>query len=260
MPLEVPLPRGGRLVSRVHRCPGCTHRFLHTTAEQQDAINTGYDDDYSGFREDPVFAERVREAVDREMVPRVPPPARVLDVGCGNGEFLAAAASRGYRVEGIDVSEASAARCRSRGLDARAGDFLEFPFEGDFEIVTMWDVLEHLREPHRFLCRAREVLSSGGCLITKTPGFGGGSFIPIALRNRLATGILGAPAHVQYFTPRSMEALLQRCGFSRLEWMTSRDFRSAPPATRWKQTLGRTFYGAIKHLARNRNLYLAARA
>jgi SAM-dependent methyltransferase len=183
----------------------------------------------------------------------------VLDVGCGNGVFLSAASEEGYAARGVDVSEASARLCRERGLDARAGDFLTMPLDGPYDAVTFWDVMEHLRDPAAFLSRAREALAPGGALVLKIPGFGRGVFRPIAAVPRLAGVMLGAPSHIQYFNHRSLEALLARTGFGRVEWFPSFAFRSPP---RPRNPLRRLAVQGIRWLGRvggAGNLYLLAR-
>ncbi len=256
--LTVALPGAGRLRSHIARCRACGHRFLDTTPDEQREIERAYDQDYAGFRADPAFAARIRREVAETLAVRRPPPARVLDVGCGGGEFLKAASEAGYRATGIDVSVAAVAACRSRGLDARAGDFLRVDLGERFDLVTMWDVVEHLREPAAFVRRARELLSPGGWLLAKVPAFGALSFPPIFAYNRLAQIVLGAPAHVQYFTRASLAALVGGAGFDRIDWLIAGGFRTAATGGTWKKRAARFAAGAIARIAGNANLYLAA--
>ncbi|MFL6733841.1 MAG: class I SAM-dependent methyltransferase [Sphingomicrobium sp.] len=105
--------------------------------------------------------------------------------------------SLGYNIEGIDVSPASAEICTAEGLKARAGDFLTEQFDGKFDLITMWDVVEHLRDPAMFLARARELLSDTGYLFARIPGFGEISVHLSSMIPRAAGTLLGAPEHVQ---------------------------------------------------------------
>ncbi|HEY4121800.1 MAG TPA: class I SAM-dependent methyltransferase [Byssovorax sp.] len=209
----------------IFECPACRHRFLPTTPAQQVEIERAYGHDYEGYAADAFFGRAVREEVAAHLVPRVPPPARVLDVGSGAGEFLLAARAAGYDARGVDVSDAAAAIARSRGVPAESADFLTHDFGGTFDVISMWDVVEHLREPSAFLSRARELLSPRGVLLLKVPGFRGRAFLAIGAAPRLAQTILGAPAHIQYFCRQSLEALLDRTGFHDRAWLPQRPLR-----------------------------------
>lgn len=238
-------------------CTACTHWSLPTTAGQQRELEKEiYHHNYTGFRDDPVFVSVVREEIQRALSEAVPPPGRVLDVGCGNGAFLAEAKTAGYEVEGIDVSEAAARFVRQRGIQAHAANFLEL--EGEWDLITMWDVVEHLRSPAEFLTHARALLSPRGRLVLKIPGFGRANFPLIRVRNQLACQLLGAPAHVQYFNELSLAALLRRCGFTHLDWQTSRDFRTPPAGGSFVRRAKLRAYSHIRHVLDNRNLYLLA--
>jgi SAM-dependent methyltransferase len=232
-----------------------------SAAEQRQIEQAVYTHDYAGYRNDPVFEQAIRSLLDSEIVPHLSQGARVLDVGCGAGDFLAAAKERGFRPTGIDISEAGARLCRQRGFEAVAGDFLTEDFGAEFDAVTMWDVIEHLRDPGAFFERSRGVLREDGLFIGKVPAFGP---ISVGLSKRiprLAGMLLGAPNHVQYFTQRSLGALLRRTGFE-VDWLH-------PPANRLrgkrrggslKRRVGRSLAAAIKGVSGDRNLYFVATA
>ena len=257
-PLVTNHPSVGRLRSDVMQCARCDHRFLVTTEVEQRTVEAKYDHAYAGFVPDPYFARVIREVIAGELVPRKAPPARVLDVGCGGGEFMQAASEAGYTVEGVDVSAAAAERCRARGFNARAGDFLTLDFEGGYDMITLWDVAEHLRDPHGFMVRARTLLAPGGILVLKIPGFGRLSFTATGAVNRLAGSVLGAPGHVQYFTPQSLQALLTRAGYASVEWLPPRQFRQRPRTSSLKRLMGRGINKVIRAVAGNRNLFVIA--
>lgn len=245
---------------RILRCRACGHRWMWTSeAEQQQIEQAVYTHDYAGYRPDPVFEQAIRSLLASEIVPLLSPGARILDVGCGAGDFLAAAKEFGFKPTGIDVSEAGARLCRQRGFEAFSGDFLTEQFGTEFDAVTMWDVIEHLRDPGAFFERSHGVLREDGLFIGKVPAFGNVSVELSKRIPRLAGMLLGAPDHVQYFTQSSLGVLLRRTGFE-VNWLhppTNR-LRGKRRGGSLKRRVGRLLAGAIKGVSGDGNLYFVA--
>lgn len=96
---------------------------------------------------------------------------RVLDVGCATGQFLQMMVdSLAAQVLGIDASLECIEAARARGLPCQVGDFLEL--DGEFDVITMWHVIEHLRQPKDYICHAHSLLPKGGWLLIETPVIG----------------------------------------------------------------------------------------
>ncbi|MBN1139594.1 MAG: class I SAM-dependent methyltransferase, partial [Anaerolineae bacterium] len=97
-------------------------------------------------------------------------PGRLLDIGCGSGDFLLGMQERGWQVFGLDISPEAAALARQNGLDVFGGHLLEAPYqEHSFDLVTMWDVLEHLHDPAAYLVRVAQLLKPGGRFVVTLP-------------------------------------------------------------------------------------------
>jgi SAM-dependent methyltransferase len=85
-------------------------------------------------------------------------PSRVLEVGCGRGEFAERLASRGLEVVAVDQSEHMVNRTRARGLDARVADVQSLPFvDGAFDVAVANFMLYHVRDVHRALAELARV-------------------------------------------------------------------------------------------------------
>lgn len=97
---------------------------------------------------------------------------RILDVGCGTGANLELLAEYG-RAEGVDVSPAALAFCRERGLtNVRQGEAEKLPYaDGEFDLVTALDVVEHLDDDVAGLREMRRVLRPGGRALLFVPAF-----------------------------------------------------------------------------------------
>ena len=213
-------------------CGNCGHRWLVTSAEIQSRIEQAYGQHYTGFRIDERFRGVIAAEIEARLKRVMPPPARVLDVGCGNGEFLALAADAGYAVYGIDVSPTSRDLCLGKGLTTVAGDFLQHDFGVRFGLVTMWDVMEHLRDPAAFVTRAHALLEDHGVLVLKVPSKGALNFRVLRAFPRRGGTLLGAPNHIQFFSRRSLSELLRRAAFVEVMWLEHIRFRALRMGTR----------------------------
>jgi 2-polyprenyl-3-methyl-5-hydroxy-6-metoxy-1,4-benzoquinol methylase len=137
-------------------------------------------------------------------------PGRVLDVGCGEGTFLAAMARRGWDAWGIEVSAEGAARAAARPglrvLDKRLEDCDLEP--ASFDLITLWHSIEHVPDPEALLRRAAALLKDGGTLFLAFPNPESWDFALFGPR----WFHLDPPRHLHYFSPKTMGSLLERCG------------------------------------------------
>lgn len=143
------------------------------------------------------------------------PAGRVLDIGCSDGSFAAAARALGHHVVGVDLTKHDGVMDRvDEFVEADLGDGLPDEFGDGFDIVVLADVLEHVAEPERLLADAVGRLRPGGVALISVPNFA--HWYP---RVRVAAGrfdydrrgILDR-GHVRFFTRRSLERLLARTG------------------------------------------------
>jgi len=136
---------------------------------------------------------------------------RVLDVGCGNGAFLALMAACGWATVGLEVCEGGLARTRARGLHAIRGTVEDAPLTaGSFDAITAFCVIEHVPCPLDFLAACRSLLKPGGLLYLRIPDTTPlkDALARVGIRNRL----YDAPFHVLDFSPRAIRNTLERAG------------------------------------------------
>lgn len=138
------------------------------------------------------------------------PPGRLLDVGCSAGIFLQLARDAGWDVLGLEPSRWLFERAREElGEAVLQTTFEEAPLTAaSFDLVTLWDVLEHVVDPAAVVEKCAEVLRSGGLLALNTPNVD--SLIARSMGSRWP---LLLPEHLYYYSPDSLEALLTRSGF-----------------------------------------------
>jgi 2-polyprenyl-3-methyl-5-hydroxy-6-metoxy-1,4-benzoquinol methylase len=110
-----------------------------------------------------------RRALD--YLESVTPVGRLLDIGCGSGTFLAVAQERGWEPHGIEMSPGLSAACEHNlGLRVTTGRFEDVQLPaGTFDVVTMWDVIEHVIDPRLCIRKVRELLRPGGYAVFCTP-------------------------------------------------------------------------------------------
>ncbi len=164
-------------------------------------------------RQDRIFAPRAEWIVTALR----PSGGRLLDVGCGNGIFLELFLRRsGWEVVGVDLSSAAVGRCREKGIHAVQATIEAFDDADGFDVVTLWEVLEHVFDPLAVLRRCRDLMRPGGALVLTTPNIGGFDYLVLGSDS---SNIL-APVHLNYFDLRSLTLMLERAGFRRIEVTT----------------------------------------
>jgi SAM-dependent methyltransferase len=139
----------------------------------------------------------------------------LLDFGCGVGGLCQIASEYGLRVAGIEPNtnarETAIKNCGLR-IYANLRALREAQPEAQFDLVTMWDVIEHLRDPLRELRELCGLLQPGGWLLLSTPN--AGSLRALLLRGRWENAV--NRTHFYYFTRRSLHLMLKRAGFSKI--------------------------------------------
>jgi SAM-dependent methyltransferase len=140
-------------------------------------------------------------------------PGALLDVGCGDGAFLARMRSRGWSVTGVDFDPAAAAAAKDRyGLEVQVGT-LEEAFAGrraSFDVVTASHVIEHVPDPVGFLKQCRSLLRPGGRVVLKTPNASSYG----ARRYGSAWRGLEPPRHLHIFRAPALISCARKAGFA----------------------------------------------
>ena len=155
------------------------------------------------------------------LVERVGDGERVLDIGCGAGQFCAALDAAGARVTGVDVARAAIDRARASHpcLDFRAiAADRPLPFEDNsYEVVWAGEVIEHVADTATWLSEVRRVLAPRGRLLLSTPSHG-----------RLLVAVRGIEHfsqplgdHLHLYTRRSLKRLLGEFGFGEVDVRTA---------------------------------------
>ncbi len=207
------------------RCKGCDLLFQNPRVRPEAAIDT-YPREYNPHAQ--VQAAHGVKAVAKDAMrwlrgaslPRpvtraLGPSSRVLDVGCGAGDFLNDVRARfGAEVVGLDLSEASKkAAQQSFGIDVFCGTLDQAPWPpGSFDLITSWWSLEHMPNPEEGLAKMQALLKPGGQLLIAVPN--SRSAVAKVFGNRWYH--LDCPRHYHLWTPASLRQVAERQGLSHL--------------------------------------------
>ncbi len=166
----------------------------------------------------------LRDTLYRDVVESVrehAPGKRLLDVGCGTGDFLVVAADAGLEVTGLEPAGAAAERARENGLRVAEQDLATFCSEHDggerFDAVVLLNVLEHVPEPAQTLRNVSSLLAPRGIVWIRVPN----DFNPLQAAAAARIGADGwwvcVPDHINYFDTESLPRLLTQLEFETVE-------------------------------------------
>lgn len=195
------------------RCRLCSLLFVNprvSSGAMLDGYASGADPAYVSQ-----MPSRVRTFV--HMMTRLdrlrPGKGRLLDVGTAAGAFLKAASDDGWEVTGIEPNAWLADWGRAEyGVTIHVGSIDTVTLTPGFDVVTLWDVIEHTPDPMHVLRRVRSLLAPGGLLIVNYPDMG--SWVARAMGRKWP---FLSSVHLYYFTRKTMRAALDRAGFDTLE-------------------------------------------
>jgi 2-polyprenyl-3-methyl-5-hydroxy-6-metoxy-1,4-benzoquinol methylase len=190
----------------------------------------------------------------------LPHRGRLLDIGCAGGFFLRLANDIGYDGYGIEVSQYAARHAREvLGLKVFNGTLAEANHPNDFfDVITMWDVLEHLADFRSTLTECHRVIRAGGILVVET--LNAHSLLAKVLGRKWH--LFWPPYHLSYFTRETLRMALEKTGFTVLTIIpvqtyvrTLRGFRPIRYFGRpWlREALGRVFDDIVLVVSSKKN-------
>jgi 2-polyprenyl-3-methyl-5-hydroxy-6-metoxy-1,4-benzoquinol methylase len=205
----------------LYTCKSCKLLFVHPVPTSLDAI---YNQEYfSGAQDGYGYTD-----YDADKEPMIPTfkkylkllemhksqKGTLLDVGAATGFFMHMAQDDGWKVSGIEYSDFAVQAGKKKGLDIRVGDLRSATFDkNSFDVITLFDVVEHMTDPEADIQSAYGLLKPQGILVINTPD-----------AESLFAKILGKhwhlivpPEHIHYFSPHNLAILLKRSGFEILE-------------------------------------------
>lgn len=213
-------------------CPQCGLVYVGENPSSIDFCQL-YGEAYYTGGSDQVFADYIGEEHSRRAGARrklwglkhYVPKGHLLDVGCAAGFFLAEA-KHYYDVRGVEFSEYSSRYAREHfGLDVITGTLENANLPASsFDIITLWDVIEHVPDPYSVLHESARLLKTGGHLVLTTGD--------ICSRHARATGadwpLMEPPWHLYFFSRKTMAEMGERAGLRYVSCQTRGVYSSHP--------------------------------
>lgn len=193
----------------ISQCSRCGHRYV--SAQPSESAGEVYDEEYYETMNLPKEAFKRRYYAQRllDLVPSAREARTLLDVGCGTGIFVDVARALGFDTTGVEPSRWASQYAREeRNLDVQCGQIEDIsPDRHSFDIITLWEVIEHMEAPVEALRHAHRLLGDDGLLVLSVPNSRG----PVGW---CRWGRELMPWwHLQHFTPRTIRLALEKSGF-----------------------------------------------
>lgn len=190
------------------KCENCGLVYL---AQYPCGIDRQIHKNYTGYYFDTLSSDRSTFKRRMEIIGKFKVAGRLLDIGCSVGTFLDIARLKGWEAYGSDIDKDAVDYCiNTLRLNVRLGELGVWDFSSDyFDIVTMNDVVEHLKNPLSILLEIKRILKKDGLLFISTPNI-----------NSVVAKIMGIrwfhlkpQEHLYYFTPDTLKRILKKTGF-----------------------------------------------
>lgn len=206
----------------IYRCKNCSAAFLGGAAIDEDYYRKYYEEGY--YEDAPVrqkgllqrilhsmfsFSIRQKEKIICRYATKTR-PLSVIDIGCGNGDFLLQLPKGIFQTYGVEINKDGCEICRRKGIRVYNQELHQIDFEGKtFDVATMWHVLEHVENPVMMLKSIRRILNDQGILIFQVPNCDSYGF----RWGRKNWFHLDSPRHLIHFNLRSIKKLCGSSGF-----------------------------------------------
>ena len=139
---------------------------------------------------------------------------KLLDIGSGPGGLLKIAVQKGWEATGLEISRWAVSKGHEDGLDIIETDLLDASFpENHFDVIVMFDVLEHLPHPKEYIKEIHRILVTGGAVIAETPNVAGFYASHLYKEN---SDIVKPRAHICLYSPTTVKKLFLEGGFTKL--------------------------------------------
>jgi 2-polyprenyl-3-methyl-5-hydroxy-6-metoxy-1,4-benzoquinol methylase len=228
------------------RCTACGFMYQNPQPDPrwvlsayEDVVDTRYNEEREG---------RVHTfSRELDQLARLTQPGRLLDIGAHVGVFVEVAAGKGWQAQGVEPSRWAAEHAQSRGLNVVCGTVDDLPGETErYDLITLWDVIEHLADPTGELRRLKSLVRPGGLVAISTMDVDA----PVArLLGRNWPWYM--QMHLYYFSRRTLAQAVENAGYEVVEVRRHRRIvRASYLVSRLERRLGRVYPSVARFVSR----------
>jgi SAM-dependent methyltransferase len=205
---------------RLVRCPGCW-LVWQSDPPRAEEMHLHYTDSYHRLISAAGETSPHRWQGHKKILTQFKQGGALLDLGCSSGAFLEFVKGESWKLSGIEMSADCARRAETRtGARVFVGDILDAPFpQESFDVITCFDVLEHLYEPLKVMTKVREWLKPGGVFYVQVPNIDSAE----ARVFRTYWHGLELPRHLFHYSPASLKFLAESAGLREVSLETQRN-------------------------------------
>ncbi|CAB1076880.1 SAM-dependent methyltransferases [Olavius algarvensis Delta 1 endosymbiont] len=203
----------GKQVFNLVKCKKCNLVYINPRPQSQELRK--YYDRYYSYKSIHNGSQKEKYSFlkhcDVKRLEKYKDKGRILDIGCGKGDFLAKIANTGWEVIGTELHPEAAIYAREKNkLEVHEKELskINFPLK-TFDVVRLHHVIEHLTSPQKTLKIIRDILKDDGLLIIACPNFT--SFFEIVFADKWDA--LDVPRHLYQFNGETLNKLLRKSGF-----------------------------------------------
>lgn len=205
------------LYQGILKCQNCGHVFADLGLSDEELFelyrkNYFFGEEYSDYVADKKIIQKNFELRFKVLQKFLKASHRSLfEIGSAYGFFLDLVRNRFAKVQGIDITEDGVRYAREElKLDVIKADLLKHELDGQkFDVVCMWDTVEHLRDPHLYIEKISQQMEPGSLLTITT-----GDIESLNARFKKAKWrLIHPPTHIHYFSKKSLNRMLENYGF-----------------------------------------------
>lgn len=201
----------------LNKCQNCGHIFASENLSPEELKNIYkekyfFGDEYVDYigEEDCLkinFISR-QKIIEKYISPK---NKKLLEIGCAYGFYLDVVKNKFKKIEGIDISKKAIIYAKKTGNhDVYEGDFMDLDFKNkNYDMVCMWDTIEHLKSPNNYIAKIQKLLSKKGIFAFTTGDIS--SFVASFRKHKWR--MIHPPTHIHYFSKKSVQDILEANNF-----------------------------------------------